>query len=90
MQVLGAVAVFERKRLSEEEFCWVRTLADHPAIALTNARAFAQIQELRRKLENRERLPARGSEKRHEQENIRSSPALRQVLDQIYPVSHVA
>ena len=35
----------------EEEFRWLRIFADHAAVALTNARASAQIEELRRKLE---------------------------------------
>jgi hypothetical protein len=49
--VHGVLAVFDRKRLNEEEFRWLRIFADYAAIALTNARAFAQIEELRRKLE---------------------------------------
>ena len=50
-EVLGVLAVFDRKRLSEEEFRWLRISADHAAVALANARASAQIEELRRKLE---------------------------------------
>ena len=50
-EVLGVLAVFDRKRLSEEEFRWLRIFADHAAVALADARASAQIEELRRKLE---------------------------------------
>lgn len=50
-EVLGVLAVFDRKRLNEAEFRWLRIFADHGAIALANARAFEQIEELRRKLE---------------------------------------
>ena len=36
--VLGVLAVFNRKRLNEGEFRWLRIFADYAAIALTNAR----------------------------------------------------
>ena len=50
-EFLGVLAVFHRKRLNEEEFRWLRIFADYAAIALTNARALAQIEEFQRKLE---------------------------------------
>ncbi|MFT5052577.1 MAG: transcriptional regulator with GAF, ATPase, and Fis domain [Chlamydiales bacterium] len=50
-EVLGVLAVFSRQQLSEEEFGWLRTFADHAATALANSRAFEEVEELRRQLE---------------------------------------
>ena len=35
-EILGALAVFSRTELSEREFGWLRTFADHAAVAITN------------------------------------------------------
>ena len=50
-ETLGVLALFSRRQLGDEEFGWLRTFADHAATALANARAFAEVQELRRQLE---------------------------------------
>ena len=81
--VLGVLAVFDRKRLNEEQFRWLRIFADHAAIALTNARAFAQIEELRRKLEAENEYLREEVGSGTSSEIVGNSPALRQVLDQI-------
>ena len=81
--VLGVLAVFHRKRLNEEEFRWLRIFADYAAVALTNARAFAQIEELRRKLEAENEYLREEVESGTSSAIVGSSPVLRQVLDQI-------
>jgi transcriptional regulator with GAF, ATPase, and Fis domain len=82
-EVLGVLAVFDRKRLNEAEFRWLRIFADHGAIALANARAFEQIEELRRKLEEENEYLREEVESGTSSEIVGSSPALRHVLDQI-------
>ncbi len=50
-KVLGVLAVFARACLGEEYLTWMRMIADHAATAITNARAFEKIEELKRQLE---------------------------------------
>ena len=50
-ETLGVLAVFDREPIRVADFAWLRTFADHAAVAITNARAFEEISELRRKLE---------------------------------------
>ena len=51
-KVLGVLAVFSRATISEEDFAWLRTIADHAAAALANAIAWEEIQSLRQRLEH--------------------------------------
>lgn len=83
-ETLGVLAVFSRTPLGEEAFAWLRTCADHAAVAIANARAFEEIDQLRRKLE---------MENVYLREEVRAaldfgdivgrSPALQKVLRQI-------
>ncbi len=41
-EVLGVLGVFERAKMSPEDFKWLRTFADHAAVAIANARAFEE------------------------------------------------
>jgi transcriptional regulator with GAF, ATPase, and Fis domain len=50
-EVLGVLAVFARRAISDECMGWLRMIADHAAAAINTARAFAEIDELRRRLE---------------------------------------
>jgi transcriptional regulator with GAF, ATPase, and Fis domain len=50
-KVLGVLAVFARACLGEETLTWMRMIADHAAAAIANARAFEEIEELKRQLE---------------------------------------
>lgn len=50
-EVLGVLAVFARGVVGPECMDWLRTLADHAAAAIANARAFERIEELKKKLE---------------------------------------
>ena len=50
-QVLGVLAVFTRAPLDEGALGWLRMVANHTAAALATARAFEQVDALRRRLE---------------------------------------
>jgi len=50
-KVLGVLAVFSRSTISEEDFGWLRTIADHAAASLGNAMAWEEIESLRKRLE---------------------------------------
>lgn len=49
--VLGVIAIFSRKNISQERFEWLRIFAEQASIAIANARAFEEIEKLRQKLE---------------------------------------
>ncbi|MGB7921890.1 MAG: sigma 54-interacting transcriptional regulator [Pyrinomonadaceae bacterium] len=83
-EILGVLAVFSRAHMDEQDFNWLRTYADHAAISIANARAFEEIDQLRRRLE---------MENVYLQEEVKAaldfgdivgqSPALQKVLRQI-------
>ena len=50
--ILGVIAVFSRKNISQESFEWLRVFAEQASIAIANARAFEEIEKLRQKLED--------------------------------------
>jgi GAF domain-containing protein len=50
-EVLGVLALFARQPIAEECLAWLRMIADHAAAAITTARAFAEIDALRKRLE---------------------------------------
>jgi transcriptional regulator with GAF, ATPase, and Fis domain len=50
-EVLGVLAVFLRAKPNQEWAVWLRMLADHAAIAIANARAFGEIEDLKVRLE---------------------------------------
>ena len=50
-EVLGVLAVFSRRKISGEDFAWMRTFADQAAVAIANARAFEEVERLRAQLE---------------------------------------
>ncbi|MBA4032461.1 MAG: hydrogenase [Planctomyces sp.] len=50
-EVLGVLAVFARQTIGEECMGWLRMIADHAAAAIATARAFAEIDTLRKRLE---------------------------------------
>src|SRR4029453_17582882 len=53
-EVLGVLGVFSRTPLDDDAFEWLRMFANHAAVSIANARAFAEIERLRAqlKLEN--------------------------------------
>jgi transcriptional regulator with GAF, ATPase, and Fis domain len=50
-EILGVVGVFSRTALEEEEFEWLHMFANHAAVSIANARAFAEIERLKTQLE---------------------------------------
>jgi transcriptional regulator with GAF, ATPase, and Fis domain len=50
-QTLGVLAVFARGSMGGECMDWLRTIADHAAAAIATARAFEEIDGLRKRLE---------------------------------------
>jgi transcriptional regulator with GAF, ATPase, and Fis domain len=83
-ETLGVLGVFDRSQLTPSDFAWLRTFADHAAVAIANARAFEEIESLKKRLEQendylREEVRAAlGS-----RDLIGESSALKKVLHQI-------
>ena len=50
-ETLGVLGVFRRAFIDEQEFMWLRAFADHAAAAIANARAFEEIENLKRQVE---------------------------------------
>ena len=87
-EVIGVLAVFTRIPVVMDELIWHRMLADHAASAIVNARAFAEIDHLKRQLELeneylREEVATGGAFG----EIIGSSMALRNTIRQIETVA---
>jgi len=81
-ETLGVLAVLDRQAFPKADVAWLRTFADHAAVAITNARAFEEIQALRARLE-RENSYLRSELAEPFHEIIGRSPALQKVLQQI-------
>jgi len=82
-EILGVLGVFSRESCTRRTFAWLRTFADHAAIAIAHARALKQIEQLKEQLE---------LENDYLREDVRSdapdgimgsSPALRNVIEQV-------
>ena len=87
-ETFGVLAVFSRAQLHAEEFGWLRIFADHAAIAIANARAFEEINQLRRRLETeRDYLREEVRDALAFGEIVGRSTALRSVLEQIEMVA---
>ena len=83
-KVLGVLAVFSRATISEEDFEWLRTIADHAAAALANAKAWEEIESLRQRLElENDYLQQQVREEHAFGEIVGRSPELRKVTQQI-------
>src|SRR5262249_38442482 len=83
-ETLGVIAVFSRVELSEIDIRWLRLFADQAAITIVNARAFEEIEQLKRRLElENEYLREEISQSQAFGDIVGSSPALGKVLEQI-------
>jgi len=83
-EILGVLAVFSRAEMDESQFGWLRTFADHAAVAIANARAFEELSRLRHQLElERDHLRHEVREALAFGELVGASPALKAVLRQI-------
>src|SRR5262249_36764261 len=81
-EVLGVLAVFSREPISSKQVKWLRLFADQAAVAIANAKAFEEIESLRRRLEL-ENEYLRAEVKENFGGFIGKSAALRKVLAQI-------
>ena len=82
-EVLGVLAVFSRAKLEEGEVGWLRTFADHAAVAIWNARAFDELNRLRSQLElENEYLTEEVKQALQVGDIVGGSGALRKVLEQ--------
>ncbi|MFT7670767.1 MAG: transcriptional regulator with GAF, ATPase, and Fis domain, partial [Planctomycetota bacterium] len=87
-EVLGVLAVFCRRSVTEESFGSLRTFADQAAVALANARAFEKIEELREQLElERDYLRDEFKVARTHMGLIGESPGLLQIERQVEMVA---
>jgi transcriptional regulator with GAF, ATPase, and Fis domain len=83
-ETLGVIAVFSRVELSEIDIRWLRLFADQAAITIVNARAFEEIEQLKRRLElENEYLREEISQSQAFGDIVGSSPAHKKVLEQI-------
>jgi len=83
-EVQGVLAMFSRAVLANDDLVWLRTFANHAAVAIANARAFEEIDDLRRRRElERDYLREESRDSGAYGGIIGSSPALR------VPLAHV-
>ena len=87
-EVLGVLAAFRRTEPDDACWEWLRVLADAAAVAIANARAFEQVDSLRRELEmERDYLRQEIQETGSFGEILGRSPALNRVLRQVEMVA---
>jgi len=87
-EVLGVLAVFRRAEPDDSCWEWLRVLADAAAVAIANARAFEQVERLRRDLElERDYLRQEVKDSGQFGEILGRSDALRKVLRQVEMVA---
>lgn len=83
-ETLGVLAIFSRTTFSPDAFRWLRTFADHAAVAIANAKAFDELDLLKKKLEaENEYLHSEIRDSLHFGAIVGQSASLRKVLDQV-------
>ena len=83
-ETLGVLGVFTRESLEPEKVNWLQLFADQAAVAIANARAFEEIEQLQCRLElENEYLREEVRAAQGFGEMVGESAALRKVLDQI-------
>jgi transcriptional regulator with GAF, ATPase, and Fis domain len=87
-EVLGVVAVFSRRRIERRELGWLRVFADHAAVAIANARAFQEIEDLKNRLEReRDYLREAVRDALHPGEFVAESTSMKQLMRQVRAVA---
>ena len=87
-EVMGVLALFSRTKLTPEDFQWLRSFADHAAVAIWNARSFEELNRLRKQLElENEYLSEEIRQTVQFGEIIGNSKALEKVLHQVQLVA---
>lgn len=83
-EILGVMGIFSRTTITQEDSQWLRLFADHAAVAISNAKAFELVEELKRKLEQ-ENAYLRNTLQATDEfgDIIGESAALHKVIDQI-------
>src|SRR5215470_7279727 len=83
-ETLGVLGVFRRATIEEDELRWLRTFADHAAVAIANGHAFAEIERLRQQLEAENAYLREEVDTAHAFRSIvGQSPSLGRVLSQL-------
>ncbi len=81
-ETLGVLGVFCDRGLEDAHYQWLKTFADHAAVAINNARTFEEIRELQRRLElENSFLRSEARDRETEDEVVGNSPAFHQVLE---------
>ena len=89
-EILGVLGVFNRDPCDRRTFAWLRTFADHAAIAIAHARALRQIEQLKEQLELENDYLREDVRSDAPHGIIGSSPALRHVIEQVAIVAPTA
>lgn len=83
-KALGVLAVFSRSTISDDDFEWLRMIADHAAVSLANAMAWEEVESLRERLEmENEYLQEQIRDEHAFGEIVGKSASLRKVTEQI-------
>jgi transcriptional regulator with GAF, ATPase, and Fis domain len=83
-EVLGVLATLTREPLDDQAFAWLGSFANQAAVAIANARAFEELDQLRKRLElDNAYLHEQVKERLAFGEIVGESPALQEVLQQI-------
>ena len=83
-EILGVLGVFSRSRLTNADLAMLRTFADNGAAAIANARAFEEVDKLRRQLEaENEYLREKVETAFSSEKIIGRSAAIQKVLQQV-------
>jgi transcriptional regulator with GAF, ATPase, and Fis domain len=82
-EVLGVLGLFNRDPCDHRTFAWLRTFADHAAIAIAHARALEEIEHLKEQLELENTYLREDVRSDAREGMIGSSRALAKVLEQV-------
>ena len=81
---MGTLAVFDREPVTDEATVWFRMIADHVGVAIANARAFEEIEQLKAQLELENTfLKEEVLEAQNFGEIVGQSPAIANLVEQI-------
>ena len=89
-EILGVLGVFSRDSCNPRTFAWLRTFADHAAIAIAHARALRRIEQLKEQLELENDYLREDVRRDAPDGIIGNSPALRNVIEQVAIVAPTA
>ena len=82
-ETLGVLGVFNRDPCDRRTFAWLRTFADHAAIAIAHARALTEIERLKEQLELENTFLREDVRSDAPDGIVGTSPALRNVIEQV-------